>query len=179
MLTQPAVNSVREFDFEEMVRDYGLSIFKYLYSIVGHRELAEDLYQEVLLAAYLGLSSLQDKAKVKSWLWKIAMNKCRDYWRKESTARAFWENKVHLYWKHEFQESPVPEEKLLRKNTKDELVKAIRELPERYREPLLLFYFRGQSLAEISDYTRLPIATVKTRMKRAKEQLRSKVITLI
>jgi len=179
MFTQPVVDSVREINFDEIVRDYGLSVFRYLYSIVGHKELAEDLYQEVLLSAYMGFSALKDKAKVKSWLCKIAMNKCRDYWRKEMSAKTFWEEKVHLYCKLEFHEPPAPEERLLRKYAKEELVKAVCELPERYREPLFLFYFGGQSLAEISEYTKLPLSTVKTRMKRAKDQLRSKVNVLL
>lgn len=179
MLTEPVSDYVREIEFEEIVRDYGLRVFRYLYSIVGQRELAEDLYQEVLLSAYLGFSSLQDKAKAKSWLCKIAMNKCRDYWRKEMSAKTFWEEKVYLYCKYTFHQPPVPEERMLRKYTKEVLVKAVRELPERYREPLFLFYFGGQSLAEISDLTKLPLSTVKTRMKRAKDQLRSKIEQLI
>ncbi|WP_071396992.1 RNA polymerase sigma factor [Bacillus tuaregi] len=178
MLTLPVVDAGRKMEFEEIVRDYGVGVFRYLYSIVGQRELAEDLYQEVMLSAYVGFSSLKNTAKVKSWLCKIAINKCRDYWRKEISIKAFWEEKVHLYYQQEHHQPHAPEERFFHKYVKEILVKAIRELPERYQEPLFLYYFCGWSLAEISDQKRLPLSTVKTRMKRAKDQLRKKVILL-
>ncbi len=83
--------------FDEIVKENGHSIFNYIFSLVRHKELAEDLYQEVLLSAYLALSSIKEPTKLKSWFYTIASNKCRDYWRKENKAKQFWREEVYSY----------------------------------------------------------------------------------
>jgi RNA polymerase sigma factor (sigma-70 family) len=168
-----------EMVFEEILQAHGVILYNYLFSLVRHKELAEDLYQEVLISAYLGLASIKEGSKLRSWLFKIAMNKCRDYWRKEKLAKTFWEEKVRLYYTNETNPPPLPEEMLLHQCTRDEMTETISELPEIYREPLFLFYYGERSLIEISQDTKLPLSTVKTRMKRGKDQLRLKVTRII
>jgi RNA polymerase sigma factor (sigma-70 family) len=168
-----------EMVFEEILQAHGVILYNYLFSLVRHKELAEDLYQEVLISAYLGLASIKEGSKLRSWLFKIAMNKCRDYWRKEKLAKTFWEEKVRLYYTNETNPPPLPEEMLLHQCTREELTETISELPEIYREPLFLFYYGERSLIEISQDTKLPLSTVKTRMKRGKDQLRLKVTRII
>lgn len=164
--------------FEAYVKEYGKSLFNYIHSRVRHRELAEDIYQEVLISAYLALPNFEERAKVKNWLFKIALNKCRDYWRKEKSANRFWEEKVYTYVE---EANPVqqPEECLLSKCANEEMADTIKELPKIYREPLILFYYHHQTLLEISDTTKLPLSTVKTRMRRGKDRLRPKVEALV
>lgn len=157
--------------FETQIKEHGTSLFQYIYSLVKHKELAEDLQQEVLIAAYKSLSNFEERAKFRSWLYKIALNKCRDYWRKEKTAKKFWEEKVYVNT-IETMEVILPEKVVMEKCTKEEIVNMLKELPEIYRDPLLLFYFHNHSILEISHKINLPISTVKTRMKRAKERLR-------
>ncbi|MFZ7945807.1 RNA polymerase sigma factor [Neobacillus sp. 19] len=79
--------------FEDLVNEYGTAIFNYIFSLVKHKELAEDLYQEVLLSAYLAYPSIKEQSKYKSWLFTIAINKCRDYWRKENKSKAILEGR--------------------------------------------------------------------------------------
>lgn len=179
LIKQSDFEKDKEIDFEEIIQEHGVILYKYLFSLVRHKELAEDLYQEVLLSAYLSLSSIKEREKLRSWLFKIAMNKCRDYWRKEKLMKLFWEEKAQLYYTNETNPPPLPEEMLLHKCTRDEMTETIGELPEIYREPLLLFYYGERSLIEISHDTKLPLSTVKTRMKRGKDQLRPKVKGII
>jgi RNA polymerase sigma factor (sigma-70 family) len=163
-----------EDEFSKIVQDNGPRLYKYIFSLVKQKELAEDIYQEVWISAFLAFPTIHERMKVKSWLYKIAMNKCRDYWRKEKYSKQFWQEKVHLYSNKTVQ-PPMPEERLLNKCTRDELEVTINQLPKIYRDPLLLFYYKECSLLEISKFTKLPLSTVKTRMKRAKEQLRPKI----
>jgi RNA polymerase sigma factor (sigma-70 family) len=172
---KPCINKLSmEQYFENCILEHGRSLFNYIYSLVRHKELAEDLYQEVLISAYLALPSFEEKAKVKNWLFKIAVNKCRDYWRKEKSATRFWEERVYLYVddKNLIEE---PEISILNKCSQEEMADTLQELPKMYRDPLLLFYYHNQTLTEISHLTSLPISTVKTRMRRAKDRLRPKV----
>ncbi|WP_141430569.1 RNA polymerase sigma factor [Bacillus sp. 03113] len=168
-------NSHSEREFEELVQEHGASLLQYIISLVRHKELGEDLYQEMLISAYLGFSSFEDKTKFKSWLYKIALNKCRDYWRKEKSAKRFWEEKLYLYT-NETQVSQQTEETVLNRYAQKEMVQTVSELPDIYRDPILLFYYQHQTLMEISRKTNLPLSTVKTRLKRGRDRLRPKVL---
>jgi RNA polymerase sigma factor (sigma-70 family) len=171
-MKQQLVNS-----FEELVNEYGNTIYKYIYSLVKHKELAEDLYQEVLLSAYLAYPSIKEQGKYKSWLYTIAINKCRDYWRKENKSKHFWKEEVYSY--SVSVESPyIPEEEVLHNFSAQQMAEKINLLPEIYRYPIYLYYYQDLSLLEIAKKSNLPMSTVKTRMKRAKDRLRPKMLSL-
>jgi RNA polymerase sigma factor (sigma-70 family) len=163
--------------FEELVNEYGKAIFKYIFSLVKHKELAEDLYQEVLLSAYLAYSSIKEQGKYKSWLYTIAINKCRDYWRKENKSKQFWKEEVYSY-SVSFEAPFIPEEEVLHNFSAQQMAEKVSLLPEIYRNPIYLYYYHDMSLVEIAQTNNLPMSTVKTRMKRAKERLRPKMLSL-
>ncbi|WP_433957429.1 RNA polymerase sigma factor [Cytobacillus horneckiae] len=170
------MNSSIDINFEACINEHSHAIFRYIFSLVRHKELAEDLYQEAMIAAYIAFPSFKQETKVKNWLFKIALNKCRDYWRKEKTERKFWEEKVYMY--DEEIVSPAPEEVCIQKCEQEAVTNKLKELPEMYKEPLLLFYYHHRTLVEISQESNLPLSTVKTRMRRGKEKLLPKVADL-
>jgi RNA polymerase sigma factor (sigma-70 family) len=163
--------------FENTVIEHGKAIFNYIFSLVKHKELAEDLYQEVLLSAYLAYPKVKEPAKLKSWFYTIAGNKCRDYWRKENKTKKFWKEEVYSY-SSEVEPSPIPEEEVLHKYSAEEMKEKVKSLPEIYQHPIYLYYYQDYTLIEISKKSNIPISTVKTRMKRAKERLRPKLQSL-
>lgn len=164
-------------NYELIVKNYGKLIFHYIFSLVKHKELAEDIYQEVLIAAYIAYPAFEDNKKIKSWLYTIAINKCRDYWRKEKRTKKFWEESVYTYVRDSADSMPPPEEIIIDKCSKKEMMDTLEELPTMYKEPIMLFYYHNQTLVEISDQTKIPLSTVKTRMKRAKDKLKPKVVS--
>lgn len=178
MLFGNEIHLKKEQYFEECVMECGRALYQYIFSLVNHRELAEDLYQDVMISAYTGLSEFKERAKLRSWLYTIALNKCRDHWRKEKVVKQFWEEKVFLYAENA-KECHHPQESVLEQYSKKEMKETLQSLPKIYREPLLLFYFKQQSLKEISILTNTPISTVKTRLKRAKNYLRPKIEKLV
>ncbi|MGG1676304.1 RNA polymerase sigma factor [Neobacillus sp. NRS-1170] len=163
--------------FEELIIEHGPAIFKYILSLVKQKELAEDLYQEVLLSAYLAYPAVKEHSKYKSWLFTIAVNKCRDYWRKENKSKLFWKEEVYSYSASSYC-SPIPEEEVLHKFSAKQMAEKVNLLPEIYRKPIYLYYYQDLTLDEIARKSNLPMSTVKTRMKRAKERLRPKVQSL-
>ncbi|WP_246869693.1 RNA polymerase sigma factor [Bacillus sp. AFS031507] len=163
--------------FEEVVLEHGRSIYKYILSLVKHKELAEDIYQEVLLSAYLAYPSIKEQSKYKGWFFTIAINKCRDYWRKENKSKQFWKEGVYSY-SASFEPSVIPEEEVLHKFSAEQMAEKVNLLPEIYRYPIYLYYYQNFSLIEIAKKSNLPMSTVKTRMKRAKERLRPKMQSL-
>ncbi len=160
--------------FEEIVREHGKAIFNYIFSLVRHKELAEDLYQEVLLSAYSAFDTIKEPAKIKNWLFTIAGNKCRDYWRKEKKAKQFWKEEVYSYSSN-VEAPPLPEEEVLHKYSVEKMEETVMSLPEIYKSAIFLYYFKNLTLIEISKRSNIPISTVKTRMRRGKEHLRPKL----
>lgn len=163
--------------FENIVMEHGKAIFNYIYSLVKQKQLAEDLYQEALLSAYLAFPSVKDTSKLKNWLFTIAGNKCRDYWRKENKTKQFWKEEVYTY-SSTVEAPPLPEEEVLHKDSAEQMAKKVMDLPEIYQYPIYLYYYRDFTLIEISKKSNLPISTVKTRIKRAKDRLRPKLQSL-
>ncbi|WHY68036.1 RNA polymerase sigma factor [Neobacillus sp. SuZ13] len=163
--------------FEEVVMEYGRAIYKYILSLVRHKELAEDIYQEVLLSAYLAYPSIKEQSKYKGWFFTIAINKCRDFWRKENRSKQFWREEVYSY-SASFEPTVIPEEEVLHKFSAAQMAEKINLLPEIYRYPIYLYYYQDFSLVEIAKKSNLPMSTVKTRMRRAKERLRPKMQSL-
>lgn len=164
-------------EFETWVVENGQSLLRFINKQVRNKELSEDLYQEVLISAFMAMPSFEYRANLKSWIYKIAMNKCKDYWRKQKTTQKFWEEKVYFYESDSV--IPSTEESVVNKCSQEEMIETINELPDMYREPLLLFYYKEWSLIEISSSKNIPLSTVKTRMRRAKFQLKERVDTLI
>ncbi|MFP7299134.1 RNA polymerase sigma factor [Neobacillus niacini] len=163
--------------FEEMVTQHGKAIFNYIFSLVREKELAEDLYQEVWISAYLSFHAIKEPSRLKSWLFTIARNKCKDYWRKENKRKEFWKEEVYSYTST-VEEPPLPEEEVLHKYSVEKMAESVRTLPEIYQSAIDLYYFKDLTLIEISKRKNVPISTVKTRMKRGKEHLKPKLQSL-
>jgi RNA polymerase sigma factor (sigma-70 family) len=163
--------------FDEIVKEHGKAILNYIFSLVRHKELAEDLYQEVLLSAYLAFHTVKEPARLKSWLFTIAANKCRDFWRKENKTKQFWREEVYSYTSI-VESPPLPEEEVLHKDSVEKMAESVMTLPEIYQTALFLYYFKDLTLIEISKRSNIPISTVKTRMRRGKEQLKPKLQSL-
>jgi RNA polymerase sigma factor (sigma-70 family) len=160
--------------FEVMVKEHGKAIFNYIFSLVRQKELSEDLYQEVLVSAYLAFHTIKEPARLRSWLFTIARNKCKDYWRKENKTKQFWKEEVYSY-SATVESPPLPEEEFLHKDSVRKMAESVKTLPEIYQSAIFLYYFKDLTLLEISTKSNIPISTVKTRMKRGKEHLRPKL----
>ena len=62
-----------------MMNKYGQEILQLVYSYVNNKEVAEDLTQDIFVKCYKSLHTYKGKSKLKTWLWRIAINHCKDY----------------------------------------------------------------------------------------------------
>ncbi|WP_307344304.1 sigma-70 family RNA polymerase sigma factor [Metabacillus malikii] len=148
---------------------YGESLLHLTYSYVKDRTVAEDLTQEIFVKCYQRLGQYESRSTLKSWLWRIAINHCKDYLRS-------WHHK-HIF----VAEDQVKKTSSIEKDVENEviqryedkqLVEAVMSLPDRYREVIYFYYFEELSIKEISSLTSVNQNTIKTRLKRAKEILK-------
>ncbi|MCA0987249.1 sigma-70 family RNA polymerase sigma factor [Guptibacillus algicola] len=161
----------KEIAIDEIMRVYGQDVLHLVYSYVKDPSIAEDLTQEIFVKCYKNLHTYKRNSKLKTWVWRIAINHCKDYlksWYKRKVIPA--EEQINIVSSNE-----DVEEFLIQQEADGELVDAVMGLPLKYREVIYLFYFEEMPMKEISGVTGQKINTVKTRLRKAKEQLRAKL----
>jgi RNA polymerase sigma-70 factor, ECF subfamily len=159
----------REKLLDQLMDNYGQSLLHLAYSYVGNREIAEDLTQEVFVKFFQRLDQYQRKSSLKTWLWRIAINHCKDY------LKSWHHNNIVIceeQAKQTISREKEVENQVIQKYEDEQLVKTVMSLPDTYREVIYLFYFEELSIKEISSLTNVNQNTIKTRLKRAKEMLK-------
>lgn len=137
-------------------------VYRYAYRLTGAQAEAEDLTQQAFLTARTHFDQLRNVAAAKGWLCAIVRNL---YLRGRQQQRR-WQP-----WCDEFQPITTPEPSF--EIDPEELQAALAQLPEEFRTPLVLFYFREFTYKEIATQLQVPLGTVMSRLSRAKAQLRT------
>jgi len=164
--------------FEDLVRRHQRSLINHLYRITGQRDGALDLAQEVFLKVYMSLASYDSRFRFATWLYRIASNRAIDHLRKKEprtlhlpgdTSDESGGTPARPLAGHE----PTPHEMLRARELEARIEVAIRRLPTEYRQLILLRHRQHCRYDEIARITSLPLGTVKNRIFRAREMLRT------
>jgi RNA polymerase sigma-70 factor (ECF subfamily) len=171
-----AVLNGQQHRFAELVDRYQTQIVNYVCRMLGNYEDAVDLSQDVFLKAYSGLGSYRPQYPFPAWLFRIARNAAIDEIRKRRLVTVSLDAPVELEDGSVGREveSPGldPEDAYLGVEFADRVSAAIDELPEKYREAIILRHAADLSYDEIAEALELPLGTVKTRIFRARDALR-------
>ena len=146
---------------ERAVYGMGLGFFR-------NAEDASDFSQEGFLKVYRNLSGFEGRSRFSTWLYKIAYNTAINSITRKKEYQSLAEDE-HAG------SGDNPEQKLLRSLACDALLEAIKELPERFRICVDLYFFYERSYMEIEAITGFPVNTVKSHLFRAKKILREKL----
>lgn len=149
---------------EQLVRKYYQPIYKYIYFKVSHKETAQYLTQEVFLKLTKNIHQYVAVAKFSTFLYQIAHNVIVDFYRSEKTVK---EKQILL-------KDGVEIEKYEGRTglieAKIDLMAALNQLPEDYRDCILLFYIGQLKHREIALIMDVPVSTVKTWIRRGLSQ---------
>ncbi len=160
--------------FSRLMSRYRDAIYYVLLKMVNNPTDAEDLTIEAFGKAFRNLSQYTPNYAFSTWLFKIATNNCIDFIRKKraSMISIDGENNDKETMPPTIQEeSPDPEEQMIR-NQKAKLMRdVVGQLKPRYRDLIILRYFKEYSYEEIASELGLPLGTVKAQLFRAKELL--------
>lgn len=159
--------------YREIVHRYQGRLFSYLYRLVGNKEEAEDLLQNVFVKVYRNIKRFDTKRKFSSWIYRIAHNEAVNFLKKRGKKKfVSWEDISTAKDKivtSSGERSPL--DVWLRNERKKEVQDALKKIPEKYQEVLALRYFLGKSYEEISKALKKPVNTVGTLLNRAKKKL--------
>lgn len=144
----------------------------FLYRMTGgDRFLAEDLAQETMVRLLRGIRSYDGRRPFKPWLYQIAVNVTRDYY-KQAEMRHTGSDDGSMA---RIASPQRPETAVIQRETAQEAVTAVYHLPPHQRETLLLRYAEELSLEEIALILNIPVGTVKSRLSLALKRLREEL----
>jgi RNA polymerase sigma-70 factor, ECF subfamily len=152
--------------FNQLVLRWERPIYALAFRVIGREEDARDVAQETFLRAFRALSGFKGQAKFSSWLYRITLNLCRDWIRRERrTPIAQAPEGVDLVeLAGEATPSESIEDLVSRKELGRAVAKAMSLLPEDQRTAIILKEYHGLTFQEIADLLDCPLSTVKTRL---------------
>lgn len=167
-------------EFEELLSKYEKQIFNLILRLVSDYEEAADLTQDTFISVYRNLSSFREESSAYTWIYRIAVNLCKNHYRDKASRRRIRPLSIEDVERgYEASKSlptvdvpPTPWEALDRKELRERIEDAISRLPYDQRVMVVLRDMQGLSYQEIADVVGVSLGVVKTRLSRARAALR-------
>ncbi|MEO8574379.1 MAG: sigma-70 family RNA polymerase sigma factor [Pyrinomonadaceae bacterium] len=169
--------------FDILITRYSGDIFSVLYRMTEDAEEARDLTQDTFLSALKGIKSFRGESELKTWLFRIALNHSRNrfrWWKRRKRNETVSLDKPIGDGTATISDTIAdagesPEELMLREERRQKLLGALGCLPEIFRETVVLCDIEGLGYEETARTLNISIGTVKSRIARAREQLRKRL----
>jgi RNA polymerase sigma-70 factor (ECF subfamily) len=159
-------------EFEQFLEAYERDVFTFCKYLTANSDIASDLYQETVLAAFEMAERIDINNNAKSFLFSIAAGKWKNTRRKATRRQVIApETNLDEYSNSNLNENPTAES-ALNKITRNALHNAISQLKEKFRVPLILYYFDNCPTETIGKICGIPAGTVKSRLHKAREILK-------
>jgi RNA polymerase sigma-70 factor, ECF subfamily len=156
---------------ESLIDEYETPITKLAYFYVRDWPTAQDICQEVFIKVYDVLDQFNHQSSYKTWIYRITINKCKDYKKSAYFRKNTVVDKFHRFFNTEI--AVTPEQVLLQSEEQTSMAALIFTLPVKYREIVLLYYYEELTTQEISDMLNINSSTVRTRLDRGRQKLKT------
>ena len=152
--------------FNQLITRWERPIYALAYRVIGREEDARDVCQETFLRAFRGIAAFKGQAKFSSWLYRIALNLCRDWIRRERRTPVVQAPEGVDLTELASERGPAEsvEDLVARQDLSRLVARAMRSLSEEQRTAVVLKEYQGLTFQEIADLLGCPLSTVKTRL---------------
>ncbi|MFH1890958.1 MAG: RNA polymerase sigma factor [Candidatus Kuenenbacteria bacterium] len=165
-----AVQNGNSESFGLLVERYEQKLLRYAKKFLFGYTDAEDLVQEVFIKSYINIQSFNTNRRFSPWLYRIAHNEFINAIKKKGKEPVpFWD--PDTLFPHPVA-AEITDREVIEKDLKKILDSCLDKLEQKYREPLVLFYFEEMDYQTIGDVLKIPVATVGVRLHRARLVLR-------
>jgi RNA polymerase sigma-70 factor, ECF subfamily len=156
-------------DFENIVRRWQRPLINLAYRFCRDRQRAEDMAQDAFFHIYKQLDKFRGNASFSTWIFAVSLNLYRSSLRRRTVITESLDDLAEIAGNHS-------SDLQIEQNEREELVrKAVTVLPPRYRDAIIIFYFRDKNLTEAAQILGVPEGTVKAWLHRGRELLRRKL----
>ena len=149
---------------------FGGPLFRYISTLTGDYQVAEEVLQDTLVAVWRSARTFQGRSSAKTWVFGIARRQAHNTLRRHNLPLAAGDM-LHTFP----DEEAGPEESLLSGARREELEAGIGCLSPVHREVLALIFFHELSYEETAEVLDIPVGTVKSRLSNAKKSLRARL----
>ena len=163
--------------FEKLMAKYANLVGSIAYNIIGDVHVAGDITQETFLKVHRNLDRLEDPRRFKGWVCAIVRTTCVDWLRKERVRPCSLEKIAEdgLEPEGELLGSMMRQASTEVEELREKILHVVNELPKIYQQIVLLRHLRKMSYREMSDFLGLPVATIESRLYRARIMLKDKL----
>jgi RNA polymerase sigma-70 factor, ECF subfamily len=161
----------KEEIIDELMELYSEKVYLLAYSYVKDKGMAEDISQEVFIKCFKSLQYFRGDSKISSWIYRITANTAKDFLRSKS----FNLFKYPISFFENLTKNDTPVDALIKKDEKELVLQTVLNLPTKYREIIILYYFQDEKQEVIAEILNLNLNTVKTRLSRARALLKEKL----
>jgi len=162
--------ALTQTEFNRLVDEYGPTLYRIAYRMMGDGHAAEDIVQETFRSAWKGRKNYKPGRGDRAWLATILRRRVVDVWRRKKTPPTVGGDAVHELVIHD--PDPMGDE------LSSQLQEGLDKLPKPLRETLLLVVVGELTHQEVADMLQIPIGTVLSRVSRARKRLRQHMIDL-
>lgn len=159
---------IEEQRFQQVMQEHMDYLLKLAYLYVKEWPAAEDIVQEVFLTFYQKFEQFEERASLKTYLARITINRCKDYLKS-------WRYSTHTLTNSFKSPTKKFRNVMIESDEKLQLAEAVLELPLKYREVIIHYYFQELSVLEVSQLLLISDNTVKTRLRKARSLLKEKL----
>ncbi|MCX7984241.1 MAG: sigma-70 family RNA polymerase sigma factor [Bacteroidetes bacterium] len=161
--------------FEALVRKYQKRVLNLAYLMIGDRDRAEDVTQDVFVKVYKKLHYYSKNTSFYSWLYRLTVNECIDELRKRKIRKVFSldflaEDGYERFYSENTSELPTTE--IYNREQREVIQKALQMISKEHREVLLLREYENYGYNEIAETLGISVQAVKSRIFRARQELR-------
>ncbi|MEI7542718.1 MAG: sigma-70 family RNA polymerase sigma factor [bacterium] len=170
--------------FAEIINKYKKVVFGQAYNFLRNKEEAEDTAQEVFIAIYKSIKKFRGDSKLSTWIYRITINTCKNRLKqlqrlRSHTADEFYEegeeNKTSMVDNIKEKEEKEPDKTYASSQVKKLIYKRIDELSNEHKQVILMRDVDGLSYEDIGRVLKLSVSAVKSKLFRARENLREKL----
>jgi RNA polymerase sigma-70 factor (ECF subfamily) len=169
------ITRAREGDvaaFEKLIGKYQAKVYTFAFAFTGSPDVAQDLAQEALVKVYKSLASFRFQSAFSTWLYSIVKNTYLDAVKSRAGRERALEEPLSEHDVSELREAATAEDRLLAKESRHALMRALRQVPVAYRTVVALADVQGLGYEEIAGALGVPVGTVKSRLKRGRDALK-------
>lgn len=141
------------------------------FTYVKSYQTAEDIVQDVFMRAYEKRADFRGEASYKTYLYRMTINRSHDYLRSWHYKNTLLTNRIA----ETIHRASSTESLIVTKSEEDQLGKKVLELPVKYREVIVLYYYADYTIDEIAEILDCRTTTIKTRLRRARQRMKEKL----
>ena len=159
---------LEEQEFQEVMQDHTDYLLRLAILYVKDWSAAEDIVQDVFLKYYQNYEQFEERSSLKTYLSKMTINKSKDYLKS-------WRYRKQILTNKFSNQNKVERNQFIEQDEKLEIADAVLQLPIKYREVIIHYYFEELSVLEVSMILTISDNTVKTRLRKARALLKNQL----